>query len=229
MGININRFVGRNKISPEFVCGICDDIIYVPKQVNCNCEHIFCYSCILIQVQGQSVVKCPYDRMPIEQPYFKTPSRYWMDNYNRIKVKCLYHNIGCKAFVEIRDIVIHEISCEHNPDSLVICKTGCEAEIPRKSLKSHNCITYLKGRIDKISNSKPKLQTPHYCDSIQNEIEIIKSRLNDLEKGLKEIIERLNESTRYEKMNCYRSYSNDENLLDFDENVYESVAQLKIK
>jgi hypothetical protein len=167
--------------------------------------------------------------MPIEQPYFKTPSRYWMDNYNKIKVKCLYHNIGCKAFVEIRDIVIHEISCEHNPDSLVICKTGCEAEIPRKSLKSHNCITYLKGRIDKISNTKPKLQTPHYCDSIQNEIEIIKSRLNDLEKGLKEIIERLNESTRYEKMNCYRSYSNDENLLDFDENVYESVAQLKIK
>ncbi len=221
MGLDANRFVKSHKIEKEFICSICRDVIHIPKQINSSCEHIFCYYCISFRVEKDKNLKCPNDSNSIEEPCFKNPSRYWLNNYNKLKMKCYFIVNGCKAVVDLEDIDKHERSCEHNPNALVICKEGCAAEIPRKALESHKCVTYLKGLIDDLALSRPQSQSPQFCGSIYDEINSIKNQIRDLKKRLDETIDRLNESlpknsnfsTRRELTQS--TYSN-KSLLDID-------------
>ncbi len=231
MGLEINRFVRSNKIEKEFICSICRDVIRVPKQINSGCEHIFCYECITLIIENEKSLKCPNDRNPIEEPYFKNPSRYWLNNYNRLRIKCYYQLNGCKAIVELQDLEKHETCCEHNQESIIVCRQGCGVEMQRKALENHNCVAYLRFLIEDLALSRPLSQSPQFCGSIYDEINSIKNQIRDLKKRLDETIDRLNESlpkksnsnTRIERSESTLSTYSNHSLLDLDSNRCERV------
>jgi hypothetical protein len=219
MGYDKDRFVKSNKIEKEFICLICRNVIFEPKQINSSCEHIFCAQCISISI-NKNVFKCPYDRNPIEEPYLMGPSRYWLNNYNKLRIKCYFNKSGCRAVVELEDLNKHESSCEYNPNALVICKEGCAAEISRKELQSHNCIAHLKGVIDKLLLSLPISQLPQFGVSINSEIYSMKNEIRDLKNRMDQVIDRLNESLS--KKNIDTSYrpippKKPDRLIDLDD------------
>ncbi len=232
MGLEIIRFVKSNKIEKEFICSICRDVIHVPKQINSGCEHIFCYECITLLIENEKFLKCPNDRNPIEEPYFKNPSRYWLNNYYRLKIKCYYQLNGCKAIVELQDLEKHETCCEHNPESIVVCKQGCGVEMQRKAFENHNCIAYLRFLIEDLALSRPLSQSPQFCGSIYDEINSIKNQMREFKKRLDDTIDRLNENlpkksnsnTRIERSESTQSTNSNHSLLDLDGDSCEKVA-----
>lgn len=225
MGLDINRFVLRNKIGHEFICSICKEVIHKPKQINSVCEHIFCYQCISFLVENQKILICPNDRNPIKEPYFERPSRYWFNNYSKLKIKCFYNTNGCKTALHLEDIDKHELSCEHNPEAIVICSKGCAAQIPRQQLKGHECIAHLKSLIDDLSLSTPQSQTPQLCGSVYDEIKSIKTQINDLKKKLDQIIERFNERLPEKGYAVTKNKSDtSQPLLDLDNDSTESAV-----
>jgi hypothetical protein len=186
-------------------------------------------------VEKEKNLKCPNDRNPISEPYYKNPSRYWLNNYNKLKMKCYFIVNGCKTIVDLEDIDKHESSCEYNPNALIICKEGCAAEIPRKALESHKCVTYLKALIEDLALSRPQSQSPQFCGSIYDEINSIKNQIRDLKKRLDETIDRLNESLpknrnsnpRIERSESTQSALSNKSLLDLDIDSSESAPPVK--
>jgi hypothetical protein len=217
MSFDINRFVKSNKIEKEFICPICNAVILEPQQIVGSCEHIFCNKCISIVIE-KKVFKCPIDMNPMEEPHLKSPSRYWLNNYNKLKIKCYFNTSGCRAVVELEDLDKHESSCEYNPNALVICKGGCAAEMSRKELESHNCIAHLKGIIDKLLLSLPISQLPQFGVSINSEIYSMKNEIRDLKKRMEDIIERLNENLPKKSIDARdRAPKKPDRLIDLDD------------
>jgi hypothetical protein len=68
---------------------------------------------IAYHLWSKKILKCPKNRNSIEEPYFKNASRYWLNNYNKLKMECYFIDNRCKAVVELEDIYKHESNCEY--------------------------------------------------------------------------------------------------------------------
>ena len=211
MGLDQNRFVEKKKALSEFICSICRDVIHIPKQINSSCEHNFCDECITLLVIRGQILKCPNDRTPIEEPYLRKPSRFWLNAYNKLQIKCIYS--GCRAIGNLEDLEKHESSCEQNSDAIIICKGGCAAEMTRSVAKDHSCISHLKKLIDRLTLCGPPSEMTENNGSVSDEINSIKRQIRDLTNRLDETIDRLNE--KFPK-NYVTQRSCEARLLDLD-------------
>jgi hypothetical protein len=139
---------------------------------------------------------------------------------------------GCKAIVELQDLGKHETCCEHNPESIVVCKQGCGVEMQRKALENHNCVAHLRFLIEDLALSRPLSQSSQFCGSVYDEINSINNQIRDFKKRLDDTIDRLNESlpkksnsnTRIERSESTQSTNSNHSLLDFDGDSFEKVG-----
>lgn len=118
MGYEVTRFTNVENIE-DFLCPICHDVFKEPLLIR-YCEHMFCSLCISSWTDQNS--SCPVDRLQIRKSDLRTPSRFFRNQFNRLKMKCRFYENGCEDIVQMDKISNHEKSCSFNPDDLQLCK-----------------------------------------------------------------------------------------------------------
>lgn len=83
MGYDATRFVQDSL--EDFKCGICLDVLKEPVMVR-SCEHIFCCECIVNWLKNDNT--CPEDRAPLEETGLTEPTRFFRNQYSKLKVFC---------------------------------------------------------------------------------------------------------------------------------------------
>lgn len=186
MGFELTRF---EEIPEDFLCPICQDALEDPIQIP-TCEHIFCTFCITEWMDDS--LSCPVDRMPIRAAQqLKKPSRFFLNQYNRLKIKCKFSLNGCEEIVEIDRLMNHESNCSFNPDLTVQCDRRCGAMLTRLERQTHNCVfhlrnllTDLQGRVntqnEEIGGLKQIIikneMASNACDELRNLIVSLKQK-----------------------------------------------------
>lgn len=109
MGYELTRFAENIE---DFQCSICYEVLQDPLQIK-TCEHMFCRLCVRAWMFQN--LSCPVDRMPINPSELVATSRFFRNQYNRLKIKCKFNENGCEVVVKIEEIMNHEIDCLFNP------------------------------------------------------------------------------------------------------------------
>lgn len=109
MGYEVNRFVECFNLD-DFKCGICLDVLHEPRMVR-NCEHIYCKECLSDWLASTS--SCPEDRKPVEWTDVVEPSRFFRNQYERLKIKCDFADVN-KNVVNYYQFIIKIIFVYHH-------------------------------------------------------------------------------------------------------------------
>lgn len=111
MGYDVNRF---QEDVEDFLCPVCFDVLNDPIELK-KCEHIFCRHCIVKWFHEHPT--CPVDREQIKESHLRQTSRFFRQQYSRLKIRCQYVGKGCAELVPIVNITEHESICVHNDDN----------------------------------------------------------------------------------------------------------------
>ncbi len=107
--ISIDR-VEQNINLNESTCPICQNIYYKPVMCN-NCENHFCEACI-----DEWLKKNP-DSCPLCKDFDRKKASILLNNIlDKLKITCVYMNLGCDEILSYQGLIRHENSCNLNPN-----------------------------------------------------------------------------------------------------------------
>ena len=129
-GYDEERFV--TTINRNFLCLICFNVLKDPVLCPRN-QHCFCRGCITKHLENSR--KCPTCADELTEETLTEPSRMVKDYLNESKIRCVYHDRGCREIVQLQHLDQHEDSCGFTP--AVCTNPGCGATLNKRDLTIH--------------------------------------------------------------------------------------------
>ncbi|XP_028406760.1 uncharacterized protein LOC114529191 [Dendronephthya gigantea] len=129
-GYDEERFV--DKFDPRLLCPICFKVVKDPVQ--CPNEHHFCRSCIQ-RCLNETSETCPTCQHHLTEENLATPTRFFMETLERLKIRCDNTCRGCREVVELEFLDRHVERCGYSPTRCT--NTGCSKVITRNEQGRH--------------------------------------------------------------------------------------------
>ena len=129
-GYDEERFV--TTINRNFLCLICFNVLKDPVLCPKN-HHCFCRGCITKHLEN--LQRCPTCADELTQETLTEPPRMVKDYLNESKIRCVYHDRGCKEIVQLQHLDQHEDSCGFTP--AVCTNPGCGGTLNKRELAIH--------------------------------------------------------------------------------------------
>jgi hypothetical protein len=200
MGFDLDLFV-KTDISTELQCSICRGILETPALIQ-KCQHIFCGDCIRTWRQKSNT--CPMDRGNLGFSRLYPMPRPFLNMINELDRKCRFASDGCSVIFQQGNHLAHESVCLANPASMKPCEHNCGADVLPIQIPTHDCIEFLKSKLNFLVESNSKLEQG--LDKLHvdlNEIEAKNRRLRNetetLETRLQEVhVESVKIQSNYE-------------------------------
>ena len=169
-GYDEERFV--TTINRNFLCLICFNVLKDP--VLCPKNHrCFCRGCITTHLENSR--RCPTCADELTEEALTEPPRMVKDYLNESKIRCVYHDRGCREIVQLQHLDEHEDSCGFTP--AVCTNPGCGATLNKRDhtiheselceyrkLKCHSCgeiietLADMEKRIARMETSQANVQ-----------------------------------------------------------------------
>jgi hypothetical protein len=110
------------------------DIMRDPVVTN-PCEHYFCQGCIVEQIRVGG--KCPMDNAAITLDSINTPTRFFMNIYSSLQIKCRFREAGCPTVTDLGNLTGHEDLC----GTTQCLNARCQEQVLRRDLHAHSTTT----------------------------------------------------------------------------------------
>lgn len=134
-----------------------------------NCQHVFCKVCIDKWTQAaEQPTTCPMDRQVITG--LEALQKPFMDVLNDLEIRCTFHSSGCKEILNLGNLEDHQKLCEANPEFKKACIKDCGAILSKTDIEDHNCIGFLKARIEDL---KFRHNTATDYEKIKKKVKIV--------------------------------------------------------
>ena len=217
LGYDDERF--ESIVDQNFHCVICYNVLKDPVMCRRN-QHYFCCGCITEHLRRNSHT-CPTcaDELTVET--LGEVPRIVKTYLNERRIRCDYHERGCRELVQLQNLNRHLAECGFSP---VVCgNQGCGQTISKRDrtyheselcqfrkLKCHNCeeiSTMMAGMETKVTDLDTKINTnmAHNKAEMKN----INTKLNKMDKKLNNIDTKLNNmDTQLNNMNTNRKIAN---------------------
>ncbi|CAG0891389.1 unnamed protein product, partial [Cyprideis torosa] len=165
-------------------CGICQEIMDDPVMIM-PCQHAYCRGCIFEWLDSTKV--CPECREPTSSAGVLF-SRWIQRTIDELRVKC--QNVECEAILDAQSLEPHmKFECLHR---IIICEKGCKRGIRYADTSTHDCMEYLKVKVQRIeqealaqSQQIQELETTNHLS--REEIIRLKDELKAKDQQLKEL------------------------------------------
>ncbi|XP_078046280.1 E3 ubiquitin-protein ligase NRDP1-like [Augochlora pura] len=192
MGFSVNRFL--SEVDQELICVICSGVLEDPVQIP-ECEHTFCRTCIHEWMKRQGT--CPLDHTTTTSEHLRAAPRILRNMLTRLCITCDNIMYGCKAVVKLDSLVSHLEQCEYNLERPMLCKQGCNLDIPKNEFKDHNCVRELRNMI----NSREQKFADIEQELFEQQLQILenKQELQGLKHLLKIVFEEYASKSKYVK------------------------------
>uniref|UniRef100_A0A4X2LXV7 E3 ubiquitin-protein ligase NRDP1 n=1 Tax=Vombatus ursinus TaxID=29139 RepID=A0A4X2LXV7_VOMUR len=199
MGYDRARFLGD--VDEDLICPICHGVLEEPVQAP-NCEHAFCNTCI---TQGSSWQQtCPVDGSVVTVPHLCPIPRIMRNMLSKLQITCNNAKAGCSAILRLDNLMLHLISCEHNPKCPVACKHGCGLETSHEELPNHNCIKHLHSMVRQQEThitelEKTSAEQKYQLEEQKRDIQWLKTYAHALHDGNPNF-QKLEDTTEYNEI-----------------------------
>ncbi|CAG9328888.1 unnamed protein product [Blepharisma stoltei] len=190
--ITLDRFTC--KVDEYFFCIVCDHIVIDPLECS-NCENLACSECVA------KIETCPQCNNQIKP---RATSKYALQYYKKLTMKCINFNNGCTLEGQIHDVLEHQKSCDYEMFicSSPICKKKL-LKIERYCLSPLVCSELCK----KVCNFNKLLDTLGEEEILQafqgflyeSKSQVIKERTMKIREEIDKLDKELAEKEKYEK------------------------------
>ena len=183
----------------NFSCKICLEVLHDPVQCQHN-EHYFCRACITKHLENSETCPLCMDQLTLET--LKPPSRIILDVVSQLKKpRCSHVSRGCTENVQVEQLLLHEETCGYAP---VVCSNeGCEETLNRRDKESHETeeCKFRKITCDSCNEELAYVDFEKHRCTLRKEINEMKSRLEEMNKSLKQVV--LTQGEMLEKLKAY--------------------------
>jgi len=107
MGFELELFVHPERISPQFICAICQGVLDRP--VETPTEHLFCEDDLLEWMSRSNL--CPVTKKVLDPGSIRKPGRIILNMLGELERYCIYKENGCNWQGPNHMASAHEKSC----------------------------------------------------------------------------------------------------------------------
>ena len=163
-------------VDENFHCSICYNVLKEPRTCRNN-EHMFCLACVSQQLTVNAQT-CPECNEHLSVDTLRRPRV--VNNYlSKLKINCDHASRGCPEFTCLEDLKTHVVNCGYAP---VLCSNAeCGMEI--------NKLDKVRHETEICEYRKVKC---HDCGQIQEDVEILKGSLMELDGNVKTAVKEIN-------------------------------------
>ena len=165
-GYEDERF--KDPVSENYHCAICTNVFKDPVMCYQN-EHIFCRACITKYLARFQ--RCPSCMEPLTVDTLRVPPRIVLSCLSEFKIRCDFHDRGCRQIVQLGKLEGHVKECGYAP--AVCSNEGCQIEVNARDLIHHETTVCEKRRVQ-----------CHNCAEFKHEMEAMKEKLTTASKKL---------------------------------------------
>ncbi|CAG2102710.1 unnamed protein product [Medioppia subpectinata] len=103
-----------DKVSDEFLCGICLAILRDPQLL--PCDHMFCKQCVTTYFRSTPVSNCcPICRSRTTAADVRPAPRFVRNTIGKLIARCFNHSEGCTARMPLDQLDKHAATCRYRP------------------------------------------------------------------------------------------------------------------
>ncbi len=165
-GFEEDRF--EQAVSQNFQCIICTNVLRDPVMCREN-QHLYCRACITRHLANFQT--CPTCMQELNVETLMEAPRAVTNFLSELTIRCDFHDRGCLALIELRELEKHVKECGFAP---VVCSNeGCEFVANQRDLIHHESVVCEQRRVK-----------CHNCAELRIEMDTVKNTLAEMNKKL---------------------------------------------